>query len=104
MSENGAKKHWDNLVQAWPVIVTIGGLFAVLFAAFFDQLVDERISEVVPNSANMVELRAELRALKDTVEDENEDGEKALNRVADQVNRVEGKLDDLILILQRNNQ
>ena len=97
-----AKKHWENLVHAWPVIVTVFGVFGVLFLAFFDQQVDRRISETVPSSAGMVELRAELRALKDTVEDDSDDAEKALDRVADQVNRVEGKLDDLILILQRN--
>jgi hypothetical protein len=97
-----ARNVWEEIKDSWKVIASVTGILAVLVMAWVEQRVvsihKAQVAEVVVVvPANVTDLEQKT-ALTDQAVATNG---VAIQRVETAVIRVEGKLDDLILLLQR---
>lgn len=95
-----ADQPWfKNLLAAWPIVVLIGGVLLVLVTVFFDARVSTiakaEIIANVPVSQDFLDLKADISTLQNDLGD----AERGLERFQVNMTRVEGKLDDLLLIM-----
>ena len=95
-----AKKLLETVVSAWPVLAFVTLVATALVAAFFDQevsaIADTRIKALVPTSKEILQLTREVADLnsKATTSAATD------TRIEAQVVRIEGKLDNFILLQQ----
>ena len=91
--------HIKNILDAWPIYAAIGSVLVVLVTVFFDDRVSSiakaEIIANVPVSQDFLDLKADIATLQNDLGD----AEGSLERFQVQMLRVEGKLDDLLLIM-----
>lgn len=96
------RKLWEDIVHAWPVVVSIVALLWVLFVAFFEKEVQTVVTDMgVPTSQGFASVKAEVENLEETLTDDVSDNAAAIERVEGHVLRVEKKIDNFILLLQQ---
>ncbi len=96
-----AKKIFQTLVSAWPVLIFVTLVFTTLFTAFFDpavaRIADARIGALVPTSKEILELTRGVADLNNKAITQAATTE----RIEAQSIRIEGKLDNFILLSQQ---
>lgn len=87
------------ILDAWPVYAVIATILTTLVVFYFKGQVEDiasaQIRSSVPISEDFLEIKRDIATLKN----DGGDTEKSLNEVKGQLTRVEGKLDDLLLIM-----
>jgi len=88
-----------NLIDSWPIVIFIITLLTTLVLTFFDKRVqviaDERIATSMPVSMPYLKLRNRVLNLENNSTNHDDDIQELKNTI----NRVEGKLDSLLLIM-----
>ena len=99
------KKAWQTLLDGWPIFAVIGAVLVTFVTLWFNNAVDERIKAAgLISPAHLTEIQSELDMLKRDLNDGRVKGEtkEAINRIEDSVNRVDGKVDQLLILLTQN--
>ncbi len=91
----------QKIIDAWPVYAVIGSILTALTVFYFngkvEEIADARIASQVPTQTGYLDIKARVA----TLENDNGDVEDDVELIRTQLNRVEGKIDDLLLIMQR---
>lgn len=93
--------HIKQIVEAWPIYAVIGTILTTLTIFYFngrvEEIADARIETQVPTHSGYLDVKARIA----TLENDGGDVEDDVARIETQLTRVEGKIDDLLLIMQR---
>lgn len=99
MSDTNMNRYTRTLLDHWPVITVLAAILSALIVTYFEvrvsSIAKEEISSVVPTSTAFLTLQRDIATLKN----DSGDAEQAIGEVKTQLTRVEGKLDDLLLIM-----
>ena len=94
-------KILKSTLEAWPIYAVIGGVLTTLVVVFFEDRVStiakQEIAASVPVSTHFLQIKADIATLKN----DGGDTEKEVGEIKVQLNRVEGKIDDLLLIMSQ---
>ena len=102
------KKAWQTLLDGWPIFAVIGAILVAVITLWFNNAVDERIKAAgLISPAHLMEIQNDIEALEKELHNGRTKGDitankEAIGRVEDAVNRVDGKVDQLLIILTQD--
>jgi len=98
---SAGRRAWLDIVHAWPVILSVLGLVTLLISTYgtakMTEIADARI---LANGATPIAAVTALEARQGVIDFALETNSDDVTEVKATVIRVEGKLDDLILLMQ----